>query len=228
MSQTLPQTLEIEVSHVTSKDDFIALAEVEAKAFGPGELTSIMFPPSSTINEQSEEANFSARFHQKTWSTDPTARYLKAALPGGKIIGLARWRFFLDGLEPPSPWYLETSGLPPNTNQPFCKYFFEALDKARKDAMKGKEHFLLEILCVLPECQRMGVGVKLLEWGLSEADRQGRECWIDASPSGLGLYKKFGWKEVGVLDVDLGRWGGEQGKVARTVHMVRAPQVKAE
>lgn len=67
-----------------------------------------------------------------------------------------------------------------------------------------------------------------MEWGLQEADREGVECWIDSSPFGLGLYKKFGWKEVGYLDVDLGRWGGEAGKVRRTVHMVRSPVVKGD
>lgn len=69
--------------------------------------------------------------------------------------------------------------------------------------MKGEKHFWLQILCVDPEHQRMGIGAKLLEWGVQGADDQGVKCWIEASPFGKGLYKKYGWEEVGLLDVDV-------------------------
>jgi GNAT superfamily N-acetyltransferase len=47
------------------------------------------------------------------------------------------------------------------------------------------------MLCLSPEYQRMGVGRKLLEWGMQEADREGVECWIDCSLIGSRLYKEF-------------------------------------
>ena len=72
----------------------------------------------------------------------------------------------------------------------------------------------------------MGVGNALLESGLREADKEGVDTWIDSSPQGSGLYKKLGWKEVGGIDIDLGRWGGEKGKIRRTVCMVRPPKVQ--
>ena len=224
MSQASP-TPEIVVTHVTSKDDFHALLQVEEAAFGPSPVMEILFPPSSSSAKSTKETGPSPQSvlnHQKIWATDPTAHYLKASLPDGKIIGMAVWHFLLDGTEPMRLWDME---MPPNTNREFADYFFGGANRTRKVAMAGKRHFLMLVLCVNPEYQRMGVGGKLLEWGLAEADREGVECWIDASPFGLGLYKKHGWKEVGYLDADLTKWGLEEGTpLHRMVHLVRQPK----
>jgi hypothetical protein len=49
----------------------------------------------------------------------------------------------------------------------------------------------------------------------------GAQCWVDASPSGLQLYRKLGWEEVETCAFNLGAWGGEIGAVHRVVGMVR-------
>ena len=89
--------------------------------------------------------------------------------------------------------------------------------------MDGKPYILLHVLAVAPGWQGKGVGRRLLEWGLEIADREGWECWVDASREGVGLYRKVGWREVGEVRVDLGEWGGEEGVVERAVLMVRKP-----
>jgi GNAT superfamily N-acetyltransferase len=112
---------------------------------------------------------------------------------------------------------------PENANLELCEHYFGLLDDAMNEAMAGKRHFLMAILVVSPEYQRMGVGKALLESGLREADKEQVETWIDSLLQGLGLYKKLGWKEVGNIDIDLGKWGGEKGKIRRIVCMVRPP-----
>lgn len=220
MSQHVSTNLKIEVTHVTSKDDFLGIVGVEERAFTSSPIMALMFPNSAS-SKTGKPDSLKVHNHQVSWATDLTTRYLKASLPDGTIVGFAKWNFFLENTsEPQHPWNME---LPPNTHKELYEFFFGSLDKARNEAMKGKKHFLMAVLAVMPEYQRMGVGGKLLEWGLQEADREGVECWIDASPFGLGLYKKFGWKEVSYLDVELGKWGGEEGKVRRTVNMVRPP-----
>ena len=87
--------------------------------------------------------------------------------------------------------------------------------------MKGKPYLLVQELAVLPEWQRKGVGRRLLGWGLEKADAEGWECWLDASKKGEGLYRKFGFRDVGCVEVELGEWGGEEGIVERAVEMVR-------
>lgn len=143
---------------MTSEDDFPALVEVEEQAFTSSPLMALMFPPSPSSGDGAP-SGLNVRNHQTAWSTDPTTRYLKAKLPNGKIVGMAKWNFFLENCsESQHPWQMD---LPPNTNRELCKYYFGSLDNARNGAMEGKKHFLMAILCVSPEYQRMGVGGKL-------------------------------------------------------------------
>jgi len=90
--------------------------------------------------------------------------------------------------------------------------------------MAGRSYAYCITLVVDPEWQRRGVGKRLLEKVLSIVDENGWEAFVDASPAGLGLYKKLGWEEVGRSVVDLGDYGGEKGKMDTTVSLVRKPK----
>lgn len=63
---------------------------------------------------------------------------------------------------------------------------------------------------VLPELQRKGVGADLLAWGLAEADRRHVAMCLEATPDGLALYKKHGFKEVELIDADMREFGWMQ------------------
>lgn len=91
-----------------------------------------------------------------------------------------------------------------------------------REGVKERGYLYMAILAVEPKFQRMGIGKKLLEWGLDMADREGLETFIEASPAGKPLYEKMGWRVVGFTDVDLRRWGwkGEED-TNRTVSMFR-------
>ena len=99
------------VSHVTSKDDFPDIVAVEKKAFGASQLTSLIYSPDP--NSPENIANM-VHNHQRAWLSDPNAKYLKAETPEGKIIGMAKWYFFLDSTAKDNPWVIE---LPPNANE---------------------------------------------------------------------------------------------------------------
>jgi len=94
--------------------------------------------------------------------------------------------------------------------------------------MAGKEYAYCITLVVDPEWQRRGIGERLLRGVLSIVDEKGWEAFIDASPAGLGLYKKLGWEEVGRKVVDLGAYGGEKGTLATNVSLVRKPKRAVE
>ncbi len=82
----------------------------------------------------------------------------------------------------------------------------------------------MNIIGVRPEYQRLGLGAALLAPVLRQADQEGRKTYIEASAKGLGLYKKFGWKEVETLECDLTKCKGfEEKPVHKTVFMVREP-----
>lgn len=54
----------------------------------------------------------------------------------------------------------------------------------------------LTMLSVDPKYQRQGIGSMLLQWGCEEADAHGRSSFLMASPAGISLYTKFGFKAV--------------------------------
>ena len=89
--------------------------------------------------------------------------------------------------------------------------------------MGDRPHYFLEVLATRPEWHRNGAGGMLIKWGVEQADRDGLECYIEASPDGLELYKRYGWEEVEDYDVE---YEGEDGgkRVYRTVLLVRKPK----
>ena len=201
----------------------IRLAEIKSVALGESPIMSLIFPrnPDGKENHQ-----IRANEHIQSMREDETARYVKATdVQSGKIVGWANWRFFEDPAKPLIPSRREWD---PPANIALGKYFFGALEERRRESMKGEKYFLMAILMTLPGYQRNGIGGKLLEWGLEQADEKGYRCWIDSSPEGSGLYKKHGWEEIGFSDVDLADWGGEQGVLYRTVHLVRKPKERVE
>jgi GNAT superfamily N-acetyltransferase len=107
---------------------------------------------------------------------------MKASLPNGQIIGLAKWHFFPTP-GPHYPWPTSKENFAPDANLELLKWFFDALDSKRNQMMvergrEGKGYVYMAILAVGPEWQRMGVGKRLLEWGLEKADWEGVEAWI--------------------------------------------------
>ena len=83
---------------------------------------------------------------------------------------------------------------------------------------------VLTLLCVLPAFQRQGLGALLIKDGLGLVDREGARTYIEASPAGLELYKRFGWKHVDDAYVDRAEYGGEGVAISRM--MIREPQTE--
>lgn len=206
------------VSVVTSEDDFPGIVKVEKAAFAESQFLALMWPPSPLAPANVAQT---VHNHRKAWATDPNAKYLKAALDDGTIIGMAKWYFFLDPENQADPWKID---FPPGANEALYHEFFDALNKAREERFKGKRHILMAILAIHPDYQRMGVGHELLRWGLDLADKEQVPTWIDASPAGYGLYKKFGWEEVSWVKIDPVPWGGRPTPDRGIANMIRQPK----
>lgn len=68
----------------------------------------------------------------------------------------------------------------------------------------------LEVLAVHPDYQGLGIGKKLIQAGLDDAAALDLGiAYLEATESGYPLYKKFGWKDVDHVVVDLGKYGGK-------------------
>ena len=66
----------------------------------------------------------------------------------------------------------------------------------------------MHILCVHPDHQGKGIGGMLLAPGLADVDAAGAQVYIEASPAGLPVYLKHGWKPVDEMLIDMRPYGG--------------------
>jgi len=210
----------IAIRPVSSQADFLPMAEIENLAFDASPLITLMSGPNVQTCHESR-----ANQHIKSFTTDPSARYVKAVdTSTGAIVAWAKWTFFVDPDEPPKPWPEEWLD---GANVELCTLFSRSIRQKRETAMKGKPYVLMGILVTQPAYRGRGIGSMLLRWGLEQAAEKGLECWIDASPMGSGLYKRFGWVAVDRLDFELSKYGGKEGEVDGVVCMVRQPVKKA-
>ena len=74
--------------------------------------------------------------------------------------------------------------------------FIGGIESRRKARWPDGGVAYLWILAITPDVQRRGVGARLIKEGLKEAKKRGlRWGWVEASPEGLGLYQRWGFKE---------------------------------
>ena len=64
----------------------------------------------------------------------------------------------------------------------------------------------------------------LLQWGIDEARKHGLPLYLDSTPTGHELYKRYGFKDVELLSVDLSKFGAAQ--THDTWAMIRPAEVK--
>jgi GNAT superfamily N-acetyltransferase len=57
------------------------------------------------------------------------------------------------------------------------------------------------MLGVDPLHQRRGIGKTLLTWGMRQATKAGRDCYLMSTPQGRPLYEAFGWEIVRPLNM---------------------------
>lgn len=69
--------------------------------------------------------------------------------------------------------------------------------------MKGRKHWYLEFIATRQEWQGKGAGGMLIRWGVERSDDDGTETYLEASPEGLPIYKRFGFEEVERFAVDV-------------------------
>lgn len=48
----------------------------------------------------------------------------------------------------------------------------------------------------------------LVSWGLALADRLELEAYLEASAAGHHLYESAGFRDVGILKIDMSKYGG--------------------
>ena len=88
-------------------------------------------------------------------------------------------------------------------------------------------HKVLSLLGTNPQHERRGAGRLLIRWPFAQADKDGRRCYVDASPIGYGLYKTCGFEqEVGEMKINIDEYAPQFGYgTVRWVALLREPHV---
>lgn len=126
------------------------------------------------------------------------------------LIGFAKWLFYPDPAKSAQgPTTVSTSSLDEGSNLGLAQAFFGGCHELRQRYIEreARRHCILTILAVSPTRRGLGAGSALLGWGTDLADREGLDCWLTSTPVGYGVYRRAGFGDVDVLDLDLGRWG---------------------
>lgn len=73
------------------------------------------------------------------------------------------------------------------------------------EAAQPPESWYLVTMGVDPKAQRMGIGRKLLQWGIDRSEEESIPACLEASQAGLPLYQKMGFKQIAWMDFDDGK-----------------------
>ncbi|KAF2763427.1 acetyltransferas-like protein [Pseudovirgaria hyperparasitica] len=159
-------------------------------------LALVAFPPSST----SVQSWWAAMLNDEI--QDPNSLFLKVVDPSlpedGQIVAWAKWnRPHGKGIDMTLPEW------PQDGDSELATRFFTGLAKEHERVMGSRGHYYLEILATSPVHQKRGAGSILMDAGVRSADEEGVEAYLEASPVSVGLYQKYGFEEVGKVEVDI-------------------------
>ncbi|PQE22350.1 hypothetical protein CJF32_00009343 [Rutstroemia sp. NJR-2017a WRK4] len=183
--------------------DFETFPTISHLAFSPTQINQLMFPAGLDASDISRNAS-----KYKDRATNGCSKFVKAVSADGEIVGFSEWLYCTEekGMTK-KPNDIPDWG--PNANSELCDLFFGGLHKARIAAMEGKRCLVLQILAIHPSHQGKGIGTRLLQEGLRQADELGLPVWVEASEKGRPLYRKFGFNDFKTIEIDLAEWGGE-------------------
>ncbi|KAJ5636994.1 GNAT family acetyltransferase [Penicillium lividum] len=109
----------------------------------------------------------------------------------------------------------------PKLNKGIYTLYEETIKRSRKSHVKETD-IVLEMLCVLPEYQRHGIGSAFLKWGIEKADASNARIYLEATMEGVPAYLKHGWEIVEEIQLDYMERGGEGSQ--KFALMIREPQ----
>ena len=87
-----------------------------------------------------------------------------------------------------------------DANPARMKAFRAAVGRAKTeffDSKYGEEQLYLGMLACHPDYQRRGAGEMLCRWGLDKAKAEHLAVTLFASPMGVRLYRRLGFRDVG-------------------------------
>ncbi|KFY25514.1 hypothetical protein V493_04607 [Pseudogymnoascus sp. VKM F-4281 (FW-2241)] len=216
--------------------DFPAIARLESAVFGETDFGAVGFGPDRNSEAAIEQRAVALAAGPKLGETVRNMKLVRVGPSGDQeIVGYAGWVICTGRtgseeektrLGTREAWAVQedpgNEPFGPGADVKFCTDVFVRGDEHMARATGGKDYAKLRILAVLPKYQRMGLGSMMLEEGLREADKQGLQSVLGASPFGIGLYRRHGYVDFEAMKFKLWEYERGAGKgVAKHVVMHR-------
>lgn len=165
----------------------------------------------STAAMQRADERFPERMHCfKVIDTD-----LPDSDPFDKVVGVSHWKIFPrerseEEVQKEKELNDKDDELypdPPSLNQAAVGDWGDCT-KGFKDKHVGrKPYMLLHVIGTRAGHARRGVGAISMKWGTDKADELGLQLYLEGSPKGVGLYKRWGFEVVDTLPFDARKHG---------------------
>ncbi|KAI1803976.1 hypothetical protein F4811DRAFT_307436 [Daldinia bambusicola] len=214
-------------------DEEIPIAfEVLSKSFGhDAPFVDIYFPSHATPSGQ---AQGSKRLMEWKHSSEAST-FLKATIPTAAgdqgrqqtIIGLAVWTLMKEA--PPAELAKVENVAevwPDEADREFMTRLWKDYVVPRSKVIEdsgGKGVYVLELLAVLPDCQRLGAGTALVKWGTKAASEHELQVVVEGTPVARRLYEKCGLRaKIEEMRFDVGEeFAGK--RIPKLIFMTKEP-----
>ncbi|KAF2470485.1 uncharacterized protein BDR25DRAFT_225746 [Lindgomyces ingoldianus] len=194
-----------------SDEDIPACFHVLSKSFGhDAPFVDIYFPDHDTSSGQEQGSKRLMVWKQ----TSENSIFLKAVTQTSQgdqehIIGLAIWTYMKEAPPAELDKVENVEEVWPNEDdRKFMVRLWRDYVIPRTQAIKdsdGKGVYVLELLAVHPDYQRLGAGTALVKWGTKAADAQGLKAVVEGTPVARRLYELCGiHAEIEEMRFDVG------------------------
>lgn len=218
-SMAASQGRQIRVRQATPADA-IALADIHFDAFSTGPMQGLLNPGGLTEDAKAKFAAslFPAPQQQPGGNVGERFVYIAELIREGEEpepVGLATWKVFRtersreewDVKEQPLTEEMLGKGSDPEVYHAFIG----RMHGMRSQWIGGQKHLHLGILACTTKYHRLGAGNMLISRGLELADAEGLPTFLEGTPAGYKLYRRKGFENIGVFDMELTkRWGLER------------------
>ncbi|EHK17884.1 uncharacterized protein TRIVIDRAFT_226011 [Trichoderma virens Gv29-8] len=192
----------------STEDDLPAIARIAAAAFHPetDAIAARLFPARLAGGGEA----YSWRYAKKTASLSSTDAVMVVAVDDSlndQVVGFGLWDVYQHSKSEKAANQPQSAAqqLPPPSFDQAAYAELRAIVSADHQEMFGergiKDVWHLDYLGVDPQQQRKGIGKILLDWGISRAASEGKDCYLLATPAGKTLYAKTGFEEVRTVPI---------------------------
>ncbi|EME80807.1 uncharacterized protein MYCFIDRAFT_122166, partial [Pseudocercospora fijiensis CIRAD86] len=128
----------------------------------------------------------------RTMREDPTDIWIKVVdSETNKIVAASNWKLYLG---PETSMKRRAMEVPEWLTGDHAKAAHALMDPMNEIKIRNNPQPFLHTCFTDPAFWRRGIGSKMLHWGCQVADQLSLAAWVEASPEGNFLYKRFGFR----------------------------------